>query len=498
MKGKRVLGLLVFLVMLLWIQEHTADRVSASMKSGDMITLTQDGQVIDSIVYNGITVEALYTNVSYASNDTTYSCAAFVKKFYESVYGVKVYNLLSPSSIPLIYDNAGSFIETSNPKKGDIIRDNTRTHWAIVKSISGNTITVIQQSYRRGTMAWVNCTIERTDPDFSYFTYDGRIPDANQYDNQEEEPSGLENQSAERIMNGTYQLIHASTITFIRAGQGAAEEERQIRSALYDNSINQQISMVNHGDNQYSLQFLSDLKFLNITEEHLLKAVDILEQKFIFIPRENGAYTISPAQQPEMVVTPVEQFADGTCSFGISRYTGDESELWYLSMVSPNIIPIVPEVSVSKKTLYTGYKNYSIELNRLIEDAAVAYSSADTEVAEVDLEGVIKPVGIGKTVITIEIIQGNDTYLRQIAVTVKAPYVKIKAAGTEIKAGEEIALTAKRYGTDSNISWSVSKESLAEINRDSGLFTAKKVGIVTVRMETEDGLSAVKKIKITN
>ena len=145
---------------------------SAAMVIGQKVDITKEKQVVDSITVNGITVDAIYTNGSYADNDTTYCCAAFVKKFYSTVYGITVYNLLEKTT-PLISGSSEQFNLTSNPKIGDIIRFNSLVHWAIVKSISGNTITVIQQNYCPSThlYTWVNCTIDKTDPLYSFFTY---------------------------------------------------------------------------------------------------------------------------------------------------------------------------------------------------------------------------------------------------------------------------------------------------------------------------------------
>lgn len=129
---------------------------------------------VDSITVNGVTVEALYRPYDPSvDTDSIYSCAAFVKRFYSQVYGREVYGLESTTSVPLI--DSGVFLETISPKVGDIIRDNQSVHWAIVKAVSGNTITVIQQNAWDGsyTNAWVGATIENGDPRYTFFTWDG-------------------------------------------------------------------------------------------------------------------------------------------------------------------------------------------------------------------------------------------------------------------------------------------------------------------------------------
>ena len=70
---------------------------SADMKNGSFVAIS--GGKVDSITVNGVTVDALYEPYDYGTNtDTTYSCAAFVKRFYSQVYGRNVYNLNSTTS----------------------------------------------------------------------------------------------------------------------------------------------------------------------------------------------------------------------------------------------------------------------------------------------------------------------------------------------------------------------------------------------------------------
>lgn len=176
---RRITAVSIVLILLFSVIGYQgAPKASAAQKNGTVVTLTQPGQVLDTITYQGIAVDAVYTNGAYSGSDPVYSCAAFVKKFYQQVYTIGVYNLHSTSSTPLIYDNKGSFSITEQPQIGDIVRDNNRTHWAIVKAVSEDTITLIQQNYRTtGNMAWTGCTVDRKDSGYTFFTYSGRIAD---------------------------------------------------------------------------------------------------------------------------------------------------------------------------------------------------------------------------------------------------------------------------------------------------------------------------------
>lgn len=144
----------------------------AKMSNGSFVPIA--GGAVDSITVNGVKVDALYEPYNSGTNtDTTYSCAAFVKRFYRDVYGRDVYGLNSTTSVPQI--DQGSFTETNSPKVGDILRDNQSVHWAIVKEVNGNTVTLIQQNAWNGdyNKAWVGAKAELGDSRYSYFTWNG-------------------------------------------------------------------------------------------------------------------------------------------------------------------------------------------------------------------------------------------------------------------------------------------------------------------------------------
>lgn len=52
----------------------------------EYVTITSEMQVVDT--FNG--VDAVYHPNAADGSDTTYSCAAYVKRYYNSVYGVGV------------------------------------------------------------------------------------------------------------------------------------------------------------------------------------------------------------------------------------------------------------------------------------------------------------------------------------------------------------------------------------------------------------------------
>ena len=87
---------------------------------GSAVPVTQNEQVVDSITMNGKTVLSIYAprgNVADYDSDSTYCCAAFVKRFYSTVYGVDVWNLY-PGNQPEA--GSGYFYKTDSPQPGDI------------------------------------------------------------------------------------------------------------------------------------------------------------------------------------------------------------------------------------------------------------------------------------------------------------------------------------------------------------------------------------------
>ena len=135
-----VLGLLLSATM------FVNQGAKAAINWGTAVNITGAGQVVDSITVNGKTVQALYAprnSVANYDGNETYSCAAFVKRFYSEVFGIGINNLY-PGNTPNIYSGSGQFSKTSSPKVGDIAANSG--HWAIVKAVNGNSVTLIEQN----------------------------------------------------------------------------------------------------------------------------------------------------------------------------------------------------------------------------------------------------------------------------------------------------------------------------------------------------------------
>ena len=146
---------------------------SASVSGGTAVSVTHTGQVVDTITFDGKTIGAKYAlGGGYGTSE--YSCAAFVMRFYKEVYGFDVWNLSSSGSTP-VCSNGETFSKTESPRVGDIVRFQDRTHWALVKSVDGDKVTLIEQNWGMytsdGYCAPINRTVKVGDSQVSFFTY---------------------------------------------------------------------------------------------------------------------------------------------------------------------------------------------------------------------------------------------------------------------------------------------------------------------------------------
>lgn len=120
----------------------------------ETLTITKNKFVADS--FNG--VDALYRKGSNDGSNATYSCAAYIKKYYKTVYNVSVYSLFGGST-PKTYEG-DKFISVKSPKEGDIAYKNG--HWSIVKKVNADdTVTLIEQNWKwNGNQCKINRTVD--------------------------------------------------------------------------------------------------------------------------------------------------------------------------------------------------------------------------------------------------------------------------------------------------------------------------------------------------
>ena len=121
------------------------------------VTFGNSQTVVDT--FNGVPA---YYKVGNHNEDSTYSCAAFVKRYYNNIYGVNVYNLLTGRT-PLTDTRGYSFgrVYSGSVKPGDIgYQENSSGggHWFIIKTVSANSMTIIEQNWKGSS---TTCTKDR-------------------------------------------------------------------------------------------------------------------------------------------------------------------------------------------------------------------------------------------------------------------------------------------------------------------------------------------------
>jgi hypothetical protein len=105
-------------------------------------------------------VEARYRLTTYGDVYGEYSCAGYVKAYYQAMYGITVQNLTDTGPLT----PSDKLMKVSTPQKGDIIfypsPPHANNHSAIVKYFDGSRITLIEQNFKwaqdGGTYTYLN------------------------------------------------------------------------------------------------------------------------------------------------------------------------------------------------------------------------------------------------------------------------------------------------------------------------------------------------------
>ncbi len=136
-------------------ENETTEEKEVSYKEA-ILTITKSKFIADT--FNG--VDAIYRPRKNDGRDATYSCAAFIKKYYKTIHEVSVYNLYAGST-PRTYEGV-TFKSVKTPKAGDIAYANS--HWAIVKKVdqANNKVVLIEQNWKYALKGQTVCKVNRT------------------------------------------------------------------------------------------------------------------------------------------------------------------------------------------------------------------------------------------------------------------------------------------------------------------------------------------------
>ena len=144
---------LIILALILCLVLGSAGSAFAASK----VTFGNSQKTVDT--FNGVPA---YYKIGNHNEDSTYSCAAYVDRYYKSVYGVDPYNMLTGCT-PMTDTKGYSFgrVYQGNVKPGDIgyqTNSKGKGHWFIIKSVNGASMTIIEQNWK-GTST--SCTVNR-------------------------------------------------------------------------------------------------------------------------------------------------------------------------------------------------------------------------------------------------------------------------------------------------------------------------------------------------
>ncbi len=139
-----------------------------------------------------------------------------------------------------------------------------------------------------------------------------------------------------------------------------------------------------------------------------------------------------------------------------------------------------PSFRVNEKTLYAGYKTFNLKIDNLVKNAEVSYKSSNVKIAKVNKKGKVFPLAKGTATITATIKQSGKKYSLKAKIKVDNPSVIILDRTSNLKVGEQFVFKAEVTGMEEKVTWSVSDDSVAAINRTTGNLTAIAIGKVTV------------------
>ncbi|PYG87735.1 hypothetical protein LY28_00050 [Ruminiclostridium sufflavum DSM 19573] len=120
------------------------------------VEITKSMQVVDTLD----NVDALYRPGTVADDygDSTYKCAAYPIKYFKKLYSVSLSGL-SENGTPTV--TSGKLTVVTDPKKGDLAFWPSTPHSAIVKSVSGDKVILIEQNWKYKSGGKWYATIDR-------------------------------------------------------------------------------------------------------------------------------------------------------------------------------------------------------------------------------------------------------------------------------------------------------------------------------------------------
>ena len=194
---------------------------------------------------------------------------------------------------------------------------------------------------------------------------------------------------------------------------------------------------------------------------------------------ENGKVTAVKAGVAKITVTTEDGKKTATCTITVKEdkvaVTGVTLNKTELSMTVGGSFQLVATISPKDAT-----------------NQKVTWKSSDSNVADVDQEGLVAAVKAGKATITVTTEDGKKT--ATCAITVKEDKVavtgvKLNSTSLSLTEGDSYQLKATVSpinATNQNVTWKSSNSNVADVDQE-GLVAAVKAGKATITVTTEDG-----------
>lgn len=187
--------------------------------------------------------------------------------------------------------------------------------------------------------------------------------------------------------------------------------------------------------------------------------------------------------------------APGSVEITVSNEYTQKSAKAYLQIIQPITGFYLQKSTMNLYTTDMGVRLETVIMPENVSNSTIRWYSKDTDIAEVDQTGHLKPVNVGMTEIVATTVDGGFSakcFVNVIEETIKANTVTIQNKdNTEINVGDSwigIASVLPANAKNRVVSWESSDESIASVTQN-GKVQAMAQGRVTITAKSSDGPS---------
>lgn len=246
------------------------------------------------------------------------------------------------------------------------------------------------------------------------------------------------------------------------------------------------IAVVISSGNKYTVETKNVELKVQETEDIKVKAKDKVKSKLTYTTEDKEIAKVD---------------GDGTITgVGIGKTTV------YVGINGKKTYAIKVKVKTNKEPLVLKQDNitinkgepYQLAIKNVLEDDVFEWTSNNELIAEVDENGVVTGIHGGTTTIIVKESDGRKTTARVTVQSEEILMEKITLTPQTIAIGEELQLKPTIYPEDSLsiLKWKSSKESVVEVDAETGKVTGIAAGTATITVESHNGKKATAKITV--